>query len=99
MFTNARHQGVAPMGLVVYHTKVSSDVPRWLILLEAPPFSEDDLPQYAYVFAERLPDVMTILGQWAEVLRSLASFELAAAELAMEEEDEDGDEDDTAPDQ
>lgn len=94
VFTNARHQDRAPLGMTVYRANPGRhDVPAWLLVLEAPPYGEGDAAQHEYVYARSLPDVMAVVGVWTPVLHSLASFEVAALELVDFEPDDPDDPD------
>lgn len=93
LFTSVRHQDAAPLGMSLYRGPLTAD-PRWLVLLEAPPIHEG--PQYSFVYARRLPDVMKLLAEWAPVVRDLATIELTAFRLL--EDDDFDDSGQTGPD-
>lgn len=86
VFTYVSHHDAAPLGMTVYR---GLGEPKWVIVLESP---EQDNPQYAYVYADTLPDVMTLISEWTEVIHSMTACELSAIErkrlLKYADEDE-----------
>lgn len=85
VFTSVRHQDCAPLGLTVYRRLKA---PQWLVLLEAPSGDNGTPDNYAYVFCERLPDVMDLLAEWSPTLHNLSAAELSAYALASHETDD-----------
>lgn len=89
VFTLVRHFDAAPLGLTVYRGPVRrTPNPAWVVVLDAPPVG-DGPAQYAYVYADKLSDVMDLLREWGATLWNLSSAEVAAHNVAEEEGEDD----------